>query len=192
MLREVGGRGSQKGTEEPSALFLPLPSLPAFVYRPFLPLQRLSAPWEPSLPASHIGPVWPDLGPWRPSIWRDLLFPQGSLHTSFGVPAPMGSSGPRSLVPGYLSGPFLPRRQPLWLWLPHPCPPPPPRHPPPPPSRPQPPPRTRPLLLRAARPSRRGRAPSLGVAEPRARSRLGQSWQLTRGLVPSSEAPWAK
>ncbi|VCX38660.1 unnamed protein product, partial [Gulo gulo] len=98
----------------------PALSLPPFVYRPFLPLQRLSAPWEPSLPASHIGPVWPDLGPWRPSIWRDLLFPQGSLHTSFGVPAPMGSSGPRSLVPGYLSGPFLPHRQPLWPWLPPP------------------------------------------------------------------------
>lgn len=94
MLREAGGRGSQKGTEEPSTLSLPLRSLPLFVYRPFLPLQRPLAPWEPSLPASHVGPLWPGLGPWRPSIWRGLLFPQGSLHTSFGAPAPLGSSGP--------------------------------------------------------------------------------------------------
>lgn len=185
MLREVGGRGSQKGTKGPSVLSLPLRSLPPFVYRPFLPLQRPLAPWEPSLPVSHIGPVWPDRGPWRPSIWRGLLLPQGSLHTSFGAPAPMGSSGPRSLVPGYLSGPFLPCPVPLRLRLP-------PRHPQPPPSRPQPPPRIHPLLLQAAGRSPRSRAPSLGVAEPRARSPLGQSWQLTRGLARSSEAPWAK
>ncbi|XP_064436798.1 proline and serine-rich protein 3 isoform X11 [Mirounga angustirostris] len=55
-----------------------------------------------------------------------------------------------------------------------------------------PPPRIHPLLLQAAGRSPRSRAPSLGVAEARARSPLGQSWQLTRGLARSSEAPWAK
>lgn len=147
----------------------PLRSLPPSVCQPLLPLQRPLVPWEHSLTVFHFGAVWPGLFPRKPYMWRRLLFPQGSLHTSFGAPAPMGFSGPLSWVPGYLLGPFPTCPRPLLCTLPPPraCP---PQH------------QATPLRLR-------GRALSFGRVELGARSLLGE--QLKRGLARSSEAPWA-
>lgn len=161
---------------EPGCCQGPLPSLlrslSPSVCIPRLPLRRPLVPWEHSLTASHFGAVWPGLLPRKP-MWRGLLFPQGSLHTSFGAPTPKGFSGPHRPVPGYLLGASSTRPVPLLLG-------------------PLSLPRARPPLRHVAPPSWRGRTLDLGRVEPGAQNLLTESWWLTRSPARSSAALWAR